>query len=1007
LPLSRISTALAAIDQAQPLTRKILVASDINWGREALLALARRSGGWIGWEPATLRSIAAELALVPLNRRRTRIAGDVELAALTDRALAQAVETGDVTSRFAALAGGLGFRRAVHDAVQELRTAGVGPRQLRERAARGTPACDLAAVLTRYEALLEGDALADAAAVFRAALEAFDVEAPFVLDGSIALAPDLRMRGLPGRLASRLTERGATVLPPEPADAGIPEAVAELAIFAAATPTDEVREVLRRALARGARWDEVEIVTPDPDTYGLALDAVASHGGISYSFLTGLPLAITRVGRAIERWLAWIGDGLPADALREALESGDIAAPDSDAAPTVLAHLLRSLGIGWGRPRYEAALARLRDAAFARGSGPREDEEPAAFAARAEERGRAAAALANLLDRILAFTPEVAERGSEHAPRTSVAALAHATLGWLDLVPLDGDAEVRTLARLRARVTELASIDDVTSFGAAVAGLRDGLSDLRAWTDAGGGRKPWASRGGAVHLTDVRHGGTTGRPHVFVVGLDADRVAGQRVQDPMLSDEIRLAIDPESLPTTAARREERTRDLAQMFGRLRGTATLSFPAADAAGRSAGPAHQILQAFRAIRSDPALDYEDLRASLGSPCCAVPATENDALDQREAWLAALVDGALLLDGEAQVRAAFPPLDLGLRAAAAADGGELTRYHGLVTAAAGRFDPRQSRRPLSPSSLELLARCPLSWLYRYGLRIRPPDDPVYDPETWLDALQRGALLHAVFERFTRAYAGRRNTIVTENARHDVLARAEDALGEWRARVPPPSEAVYETEAAEIRESVLAFLEAERQALADGDTGDWVAFELRFGWEQVVELPLDGGPLAVHGFIDRVDDLGDGQLRVIDYKTGSPVRYRQNGELGPFNAGRNLQAAVYAAGAEALLGGTAVRFEYRFPAERSDPDPVVYTREQFAAAGGIIGGLLAHVMSGEYVPTTDCDDCRFCDFRPVCRVTTDRWGAVSSARAAWAAEHGGEIPAYARMLARRSAAR
>ena len=112
-----------------------------------------------------------------------------------------------------------------------------------------------------------------------------------------------------------------------------------------------------------------------------------------------------------------------------------------------------------------------------------------------------------------------------------------------------------------------------------------------------------------------------------------------------------------------------------------------------------------------------------------------------------------------------------------------------------------------------------------------------------------------------------------------------------------------------------------------------------------------------------------------------------------------------MYAAGAEALLGGTAVRFEYRFPTVRGDSDPVVYTREQFAAAGGIIAGLLAHVMSGEYVATTECDDCRYCDFGPVCRVSVDRWGNVSSARAAWAAEHGGEIPAYAGMLARRGA--
>ena len=34
-------------------------------------------------------------------------------------------------------------------------------------------------------------------------------------------------------------------------------------LFRAAGVTEELREVLRRVLARGLRWDEVEIVTPD------------------------------------------------------------------------------------------------------------------------------------------------------------------------------------------------------------------------------------------------------------------------------------------------------------------------------------------------------------------------------------------------------------------------------------------------------------------------------------------------------------------------------------------------------------------------------------------------------------------------------------------------------------------------------------------------------------------------------------------------------------------------
>jgi CRISPR/Cas system-associated exonuclease Cas4 (RecB family) len=142
-----------------------------------------------------------------------------------------------------------------------------------------------------------------------------------------------------------------------------------------------------------------------------------------------------------------------------------------------------------------------------------------------------------------------------------------------------------------------------------------------------------------------------------------------------------------------------------------------------------------------------------------------------------------------------------------------------------------------------------------------------------------------------------------------------------------------------------------------------------------------------------------------VIDYKTGSPSRYRQNDKLGPLNAGRNLQAAVYAAGARAKLGSEVATFEYRFPTVKGEAESVVYGTADFAAAATIIDGLLTHIMKGEYVPTTECDDCKYCEYGPVCRVTLNRYGKVDSIRARWAAESAAALPAYQAMLSRRGA--
>src|SRR5690606_21839646 len=325
-------------------------------------------------------------------------------------------------------------------------------------------------------------------------------------------------------------------------------------------------------------------------------------------------------------------------------------------------------------------------------------------------RSQVAAALGNLLERLLATTPPVTERHSMAVARASVRQLADAAIGRLELFPLHGGAEQRTVARLRGRLQQMARLDgDEVPFESALAELQDGLADLRAWTRSDDDPKPWASSGGTVHMTDVRHGGTTGRQVVFVVGLDADRVAGPKIQDPLLPDAVRRSLDPANLPTTAVRREEHAADLRAMLRRVRGTVTLSCALSDEGGRAAGPGHVLLEALRILRDDSSLTYEDLRAHLGSPACAVPGPAVVALDARDVWLDVLAEGSLLLDGSAQVRQSFPLLAAGLASMQLRKESRLTPHHGLITAASGAFDPRGGGRAVSATSLELLAKCP----------------------------------------------------------------------------------------------------------------------------------------------------------------------------------------------------------------------------------------------------------------------------------------------------------
>src|SRR5690242_17351713 len=111
MALSQLIYSLQAVTRARPTCRKLLVAPDINLGRELLATLARATGGWIGWEATNVRGMAEDLAFVPLAARGVRAGSDVEIAALVNRALDAAIAADRVSARMGTLQGSLGFRR--------------------------------------------------------------------------------------------------------------------------------------------------------------------------------------------------------------------------------------------------------------------------------------------------------------------------------------------------------------------------------------------------------------------------------------------------------------------------------------------------------------------------------------------------------------------------------------------------------------------------------------------------------------------------------------------------------------------------------------------------------------------------------------------------------------------------------------------------------------------------------------------------------------------------------
>lgn len=435
------------------------------------------------------------------------------------------------------------------------------------------------------------------------------------------------------------------------------------------------------------------------------------------------------------------------------------------------------------------------------------------------------------------------------------------------------------------------------------------------------------------------------------------------------------------LPVAGQRLEDRRFRFAALFARIRGRLVLGYPAWDAAeARVLSPSPVLLQAFRLAKGDPDAGFEALRSHLGAPASRIP-RNGPALDREDVWLGALAREGHLLEGGSTVRAAFPRLDAGLDALAAWTGAEPGPRQGLVPARP-TFDPRLNPETvLSASRLETLGTCPLRYFHRYVLRITPPEDPEYEPDAWLNALNRGSLLHRVFESVL--HRAREEGLEPGDAGFEALGQRilRRAAARMRADIPAPSEAVFAREMEALEQDLHCFVEYLRD-----DPPRWIHLERTFGLggELPVALEIGGGSVRVRGAVDRVDRAGDGDaLRIVDYKTGRAGARWSRG-TGTFHGGRRLQHLLYTLALETLEGRPVEAMEYHFPTRKGEGRIRRFERRALADGTALVAELLDAAARGRFVPTDHGGDCHFCDYKPVCRVVEHEWG-LTSPPAAW----------------------
>lgn len=251
------------------------------------------------------------------------------------------------------------------------------------------------------------------------------------------------------------------------------------------------------------------------------------------------------------------------------------------------------------------------------------------------------------------------------------------------------------------------------------------------------------------------------------------------------------------------------------------------------------------------------------------------------------------------------------------------EITPHDGLVRANHPLLQAVLDRTQ-SASSLRLLLRSPLGFVWRYGMRVSAPESGA-DPLV-LDALAMGDLVHMTLDLALATLEKAGGLAAADEAQiggavQNAVARIA-AVWESERAVPPTL--IWRRTLDDARLLTTRALTYRDERLPDACSFGEVAFggatpkvDAASPWDsqRPVEIPATGFRIA--GYIDRLDIASDGKRALVrDYKTGRPPK-----DDISLDGGRELQRCLYAFAVKALLGGdVSISASLLFPRDQLD---------------------------------------------------------------------------------------
>lgn len=942
------------------LEEKILIVPSNSAGRQVLQAITKENVKFVNLKAVTLKELALELCKNSFYKKNVKYLDSVVSLQFIMNKVEKLISS-DELHYFNKIQVNSKICGTILSSLMELRMAGIDSCDLVENSfVSKSKGQDIKKMLAEYEEMIKEDNYFDDATLYRNSIEILNDNITECLEKLYYVVPNLELAFLEKSFLEKITKGHYTEI-----NFSRKLNVGEnFTLSKAYGESNEVHNVFKNIKNMGASLDDIVVFYTDTNTYSQLFYDGSLEYGIPITFGNGINIKNSTSGRLFFKLTNWIRKGYLASSLYDIFLSGDFKiVGDENVSIGHLAKLLKTIGIGWDRNRYIVGID----------NEIKHCENKILCCAQSfkdyyEKKQLNLQLLKVLIKSILSYIPEKDEEGLIDFKKftNGIAKIMDEYSNIKSGIDLEGKKIIVDALKLCGSNSEpLINQNDCIEF------LEDSISGLRANVSN--------PKSGHIHICSYRNGLYVHRMTNFLIGVDSGKFPGSGLEDPIILDTERKKLSS-YLPLKSEEINKNNQKMNNIISSISGKIFISYSCFDTnSNKVQYPSFIMLKVYRLIENDNSLDYSSLSTSFIIISSFVSTRPEESLDEAQWWLSSAIKNTGKLK-VSSITNFYEGLANGIKAMTNRKSEKFTKFDGKLTGFSGEFNPKENNDMImSASQLEVLGKCPYQYFLKYILKIRVPEEVMQDAGIWLESAARGKLLHSVFEKFYRKLKDKDEKPCFDKHKLMLKSIAAEFIDDYKKKIVPQSEIVFEQEQSEILQSCRFFLISEEE---QNNKANPCYFELSFGKgdenDEIgiidkAELRLkDDSKIYLRGVIDRVDKEIDGKYRIIDYKTGSSYNYDN---VDVFKGGRQLQHGLYSLALEQVLkdkglvnSPEVIEAGYIFPTLKGKGERYMRNQQNREEFYNILDEVLLHLEKATFHMTNDLSDCKFCDFNDIC---------------------------------------